>query len=178
MSTQDARPGLRRLKNLQKKVIIPPCSTTYSTSSPASPLERTPHEQTSDHYELLQLETMLRKTQGEMHKSRLLKVGGGVLTVERSSVMMMQANGKRQRPICTLLMRGGTLSAGIAAWALEDTWPPLCLRLSVAHLCPTHSPPIGHANDKQRIATSCHIRYCNTETGHHLHLLCGCPNSR
>jgi hypothetical protein len=62
--------------------------------------------------------TMLRKTQGELDKSRLLEVGGGVLTAERSSTMKTQAIGKRQRPICIFLIRGGTLAAGGAAWAL------------------------------------------------------------
>jgi hypothetical protein len=80
MSTQDARPGLQRLGKFQKEVIVPPFSTTYSTSSPAFPLGRTPREQTSDHYELLRLETILRKTQGELDKSRLRKSGGGALT--------------------------------------------------------------------------------------------------
>jgi hypothetical protein len=77
-------------------VIVPPCSTTYSTSSPAFPLGRTPREQTSDHYELLRLETILRKTQGELDKSRLLKSGGGALTTERSSAKKTKVIVKRQ----------------------------------------------------------------------------------
>jgi hypothetical protein len=52
---------------------------------------------------------MLRKTQGESDLSRLRKGGGGALTAQRSNTEKTKAIGKRQRPICTILIRGGSL---------------------------------------------------------------------